>query len=40
MKFDLPIIMGGVLLTATIFVIINIVVDILYGMLDPRVRVK
>jgi peptide/nickel transport system permease protein len=40
MKFDLPIIMGGVLLTATIFVVINILVDILYGMLDPRVRVK
>lgn len=40
MKFDLPIIMGGVLLTATIFVIINIVVDIVYGLLDPRVRVK
>ncbi|MCC7332264.1 MAG: ABC transporter permease [Flavobacteriales bacterium] len=40
MKFDLPIIMGGVLLTATIFVIINIVVDIVYGILDPRVRVK
>lgn len=40
MKFDLPIIMGGVLLTATIFVIINIVVDIIYGLLDPRVRVK
>lgn len=40
MKFDLPIIMGGVLLTATIFVIINIMVDIIYGILDPRVRVK
>jgi len=40
MKFDLPVIMGGVLLTATIFVIINILVDIIYGMLDPRVRVK
>ncbi len=40
MKFDLPIIMGGVLLTATIFVVINIIVDILYGILDPRVRVK
>ena len=40
MKFDLPIIMGGVLLTATIFVIINILVDIVYGVLDPRVRVK
>jgi peptide/nickel transport system permease protein len=39
-KFDLPIVMGGVLLTATIFVVINIVVDITYGLLDPRVRVK
>ncbi len=39
-KFDMPIIMGGVLLTATIFVLINIVVDITYGILDPRVRVK
>jgi len=39
-KFDLPIVMGGVLLTATIFVLINILVDITYGLLDPRVRVK
>jgi len=39
-KFDLPIIMGGVLLTATIFVVVNILVDIIYGILDPRVRVK
>ncbi len=39
-KFDLPIVMGGVLVTATIFVLINILVDITYGMLDPRVRVK
>jgi len=40
MKADMPIIMGGVLLTATIFVVINILVDITYGILDPRVRVK
>lgn len=39
-KFDLPIVMGGVLLTATVFVVINILVDIIYGLLDPRVRVK
>jgi len=29
-----------VLLTASIFVMINILVDITYGLLDPRVRVK
>jgi peptide/nickel transport system permease protein len=40
MKFDMPIVMGGVLLTATIFVFINIIVDITYGLLDPRVRVQ
>ncbi|MCW8968149.1 MAG: ABC transporter permease, partial [Flavobacteriales bacterium] len=39
-KYDLPIVMGGVLLTSTIFVIVNIIVDIVYGMLDPRVRVS
>jgi len=37
-KYDLPIVMGAVLVIAVIFVLINIVVDILYGMLDPRVR--
>lgn len=39
-KYDLPIVMGAVLLIAFIFVLINILVDILYGVLDPRVSVK
>lgn len=38
-KYDLPIVMGSVLIIAVIFVCINIVVDILYGVLDPRVRI-
>jgi peptide/nickel transport system permease protein len=29
--------MGGVLVISLAFVIINILVDIIYGMLDPRV---
>lgn len=37
---DLPIVMGSVLVIATFFVMINILVDIAYGLLDPRVRVK
>lgn len=37
---DLPFVMGAVLVIATFFVVINIVVDIIYGVLDPRVRVK
>src|SRR5699024_4793480 len=36
---DLPIIMGAVLTIATIFIVINIVVDIIYGWLDPKIRV-
>lgn len=39
-KYDLPVVMGAVLVIAVIFVVINIVVDILYGVLDPRVRVS
>jgi peptide/nickel transport system permease protein len=39
MEFDYPIVMGSVLLTATVFVVVNIFVDILYGILDPRVKV-
>lgn len=37
---DLPVIMGAVLVVATLFIIINIVVDILYSWLDPRIRLQ
>lgn len=37
---DLPIVMGAVLIIATTFICINILVDILYGILDPKVRLK
>lgn len=39
-KQDLPIIMGGVLVIGFIYVIINITVDIVYGILDPRIRLQ
>ena len=35
---DYPIIQGGLLITASTFVFVNIVVDLVYGWLDPRVR--
>jgi peptide/nickel transport system permease protein len=35
---DYPVIQGGLLLTAAMFVGINLLVDILYAFLDPRVR--
>jgi peptide/nickel transport system permease protein len=33
----LPVIMGAVLVIATLFIAINIIVDLIYGWLDPRI---
>ena len=35
---DYPVIQGGVLLFASVFVLVNLLVDLLYARLDPRVR--
>lgn len=37
---DLPVIMGSVLVIALLFIIINIFVDIIYGWLDPKVKLE
>ncbi len=37
-NFDFPVVMGSVLLISLMLVVINIAVDIIYGVLDPRVR--
>ena len=37
---DLPVVMGSVLFIGLIFVVVNILVDILYSVLDPRVRIN
>ncbi len=39
-KLDFPIVMGSVLITATFFIVINLLADVLYGIVDPRVRVE
>lgn len=39
-KLDFPVVMGSVLITATFFIIVNILSDIIYGIIDPRVRVN
>src|SRR5690554_1069387 len=36
---DLPVIMGAVLVIATTFILINILVDLIYAYLDPRIRI-
>ncbi|WP_394350642.1 ABC transporter permease [Flavobacterium ichthyis] len=35
---DLPVIMGSVIVIATTFVVINILVDLVYAWLDPKIR--
>ncbi len=35
---DLPVIMGAVIVIATLFILINIFVDVIYGWLDPKIR--
>lgn len=37
---DLPVIMGAVLVIAAMFVLINILVDVLYAWLDPKIRLQ
>jgi peptide/nickel transport system permease protein len=37
-KLDFPVVMGSVLITAAFFIVINLLADILYGIVDPRVR--
>ncbi len=39
-KLDYPMIQGTVLFTAVIFVVVNTIADILYGYIDPKVRVS
>lgn len=37
-KLDYPIVMGSVLVSACIFILINLLADVLYAVVDPRVR--
>lgn len=37
-KNDFPVVMGAVLLASSIFVIVNLLTDIVYGVIDPRIR--
>jgi peptide/nickel transport system permease protein len=39
-NYDLPVVMGSTLVFSTCFVLINIMVDVVYAVLDPRVRLQ
>ena len=38
-NLDLPAIMGVSLFVAVVYIIVNFIVDVLYGVIDPRIRV-
>jgi len=38
LKRDFPLVQGGVLLVSTVYVIVNLLTDIAYAYLDPRIR--
>jgi peptide/nickel transport system permease protein len=38
MQMDLPVVQGGVLLSAVMYLSLNLVVDLTYGFIDPRIR--
>ncbi|MCW2499412.1 MAG: binding-protein-dependent transport system inner rane component [Frankiales bacterium] len=37
---DFPVLEGGILFLAVVFVLVNLLVDISYGVLDPRIRLQ
>ena len=39
-KYDFPVVMGCILFVCLLLVVINIITDILYGLIDPRVRME
>jgi peptide/nickel transport system permease protein len=39
-RLDRPVIVAYLVITVLMFVVINLVVDLLYSALDPRVRLK
>lgn len=39
-QYDFPVIMGAVLFISVILILVNISIDIIYGFLDPRVRIE
>lgn len=37
-QYDYPVVLGGVMLMAGVFIAVNLIVDLTYGIIDPRVR--
>ena len=40
LQLDRPVVVAYLMIIVVVFVVINLVVDILYSILDPRVRLR
>jgi len=40
MQRDYMVIQGGTLIIATVFVVVNLAVDVLYAVINPRITVR
>lgn len=40
LRRDYPVVLAGVAVLSTVFVVVNLVVDLLYGSIDPRIRLS
>jgi peptide/nickel transport system permease protein len=40
LKRDFPLVQGGVLVVATVYVVVNLITDLAYAFLDPRIRLS
>lgn len=39
-SYDVPLVLGSVITISIVFVVVNLIVDIVYGILDPRIRIS
>ncbi len=40
LNYDIPVVLGALLFTSSLFILINIAVDIMYAAIDPRIKLK
>jgi peptide/nickel transport system permease protein len=40
LKLDYPALLGVTLFVASVYILVNLIVDIVYGILDPRIRIS
>ena len=40
LSYDIPVVLGALLFTSTLFITINMTIDVMYSWLDPRIKLK